>query len=261
MLVRHFKNRGQCPARNSGVSKASADWVAFLDSDDELMPDALSTVVDGIRAAPPNIARLAFCYVCDDGRVSPSPGFGRELVDYETYLRWTNSVVLSDFFQCVRRSTFDQVRFPDTRAKELGYHHDFAITFQTRFLPESVARLHADAPNRSSSLMTAERPEATSQRAADQGADITQTLIVHGDAIQRYAPGKLQVYRRLRAQYALMAGARMTGLRLALQNAAAYPVSIHSWGVLGLGVLGSGALRWCAKAKARAALRLQHQRT
>src|SRR5450432_320321 len=40
-LIRHAKNRGVCPARNTGVEAAAGKWIVFLDSDDELLPGFL----------------------------------------------------------------------------------------------------------------------------------------------------------------------------------------------------------------------------
>jgi glycosyltransferase involved in cell wall biosynthesis len=31
-LIRHTKNRGECPARNTGVQAAAGSWIVFLDS-------------------------------------------------------------------------------------------------------------------------------------------------------------------------------------------------------------------------------------
>lgn len=43
-VVRHEQNRGEAGARNTGLHAAGCDWVAFLDSDDEWLPDHLATL-------------------------------------------------------------------------------------------------------------------------------------------------------------------------------------------------------------------------
>jgi glycosyltransferase involved in cell wall biosynthesis len=43
-VIRHETNRGEAGARNSGLHAATHDWVAFLDSDDEWLPDHLATL-------------------------------------------------------------------------------------------------------------------------------------------------------------------------------------------------------------------------
>jgi glycosyltransferase involved in cell wall biosynthesis len=42
LVVTHLGNRGPAAARNSGASSTTADWLVFLDSDDELSPGALA---------------------------------------------------------------------------------------------------------------------------------------------------------------------------------------------------------------------------
>ena len=41
-LLRHEKNRGGQAARNSGIKAANGEWIAFLDSDDQFLPNSLS---------------------------------------------------------------------------------------------------------------------------------------------------------------------------------------------------------------------------
>ncbi len=43
-VIRHDENRGEAGARNTGLRAARCDWVGFLDSDDEWLPDHLATI-------------------------------------------------------------------------------------------------------------------------------------------------------------------------------------------------------------------------
>jgi glycosyltransferase involved in cell wall biosynthesis len=42
-VIRHEHNQGEAGARNTGLRAANCDWVGFLDSDDEWLPDHLAT--------------------------------------------------------------------------------------------------------------------------------------------------------------------------------------------------------------------------
>ena len=45
-LIRHGHNRGAQAARNTGIEAARTAWIAFLDSDDEWMPQSLALRLD-----------------------------------------------------------------------------------------------------------------------------------------------------------------------------------------------------------------------
>ena len=47
--VFHTKNGGICSARNIGLDNAQGEWIYLVDSDDELLPDGLRTMVECIN--------------------------------------------------------------------------------------------------------------------------------------------------------------------------------------------------------------------
>ena len=54
------ENGGPSKARNTGMREANGDWIMFLDADDEVTPDALSTFVSLIEEYPKDK-----CFVCN----------------------------------------------------------------------------------------------------------------------------------------------------------------------------------------------------
>ncbi|MDH4317071.1 MAG: glycosyltransferase [Desulfobulbaceae bacterium] len=48
----HTKNQGVSAARNLGIEKASHEWIGFLDSDDEYLPNYMNTQRNNILANP-----------------------------------------------------------------------------------------------------------------------------------------------------------------------------------------------------------------
>lgn len=51
-FVRHPQSRGVSAARNSGIARASAPWLAFVDDDDLWAPDKLRSQLDALAGMP-----------------------------------------------------------------------------------------------------------------------------------------------------------------------------------------------------------------
>ncbi|HYW43259.1 MAG TPA: glycosyltransferase family 2 protein [Bryobacteraceae bacterium] len=247
-LLRHERNLGVCAARNTGVRAARGEWILFLDSDDEYTETALQTIFDRTHDFGDEVERIGFMYRLDTGGLSPFPRPEGELLDYEGYLRWSEQATLSDFHNCIRRRTFQQVMLPEDRVYEDIYHLDFAKAFRTRLLADVVAVVHSDALNRCANLPVQTRGARVLAEAAAGASGIDQLLAAHGTALSEFAPRRFETYRRMRVAYHLLAGEKGRGLGLAIRHLARFPRSHLSWMIPAIGLFGPAAL---AKAYAR----------
>jgi glycosyltransferase involved in cell wall biosynthesis len=239
-VLRHPFNRGANAARNTGALAAKGEWLIFLDSDDELAPDALKTIGAIAAKAAANVHRLAFMYRRDDGLVSPLPALREQIVDYPGYLAWREKHQISDFLPCTRKLTFECVRYPENRWSDTTlYQMDFARRYRTWFREEILAFVHLDAATRLSYQRRG--PKQSRILAAGLGNEMDALLERHGDAMRRLAPRTLQTFCRLRAAYHFLAGNRAAGIRQGLACLRATPLLPEVWWLLILGAANASA--------------------
>lgn len=229
-LMRHDVNQGAGPARNTGARAASGEWIAFLDSDDELVPDALEVIRARANAAPTSLGKMLFACRHDDGTISPTPPFDGRRLAYHDYLRWLARMHLkpSEAMPVARRLPFLEIPYPDCQplaegesTDELrprpgrwgpeGLHNlDFAKRYDTIGYPDIVRLYHADAPNR---LMDATKTADSLLEQASNVAWVFNTMLDrHGDAIHEIAPELHYAYLRSAALFNLLAGSRAKGV-------------------------------------------------
>ena len=240
-IIRHSSNRGGTAGRNTGALAAKGAWVIHLDSDDEILPGALKTIAHLTSTAPEDVSRFNFMFQRDDGRVSPSPVSGNQVVGYAGYLRWLDGLALYDFLPCTKRDTFETVRYPENRwSDQFLYHLDFARVFRTALREEIVAMVHTDAANRSSYLRRDSKYSRSN--AAELGKDMDALFARHEAALRHYAPRLHKMFRRMRTAYHFLAGERRAGVRQGLECIRATPLLPEPWLLLGIGVVNAKAL-------------------
>lgn len=117
-VIRH-KHGGVCAARNTGIAESSGAFLLFLDADDWLEPQALSTLVECCRNQNACAAHGGLRYVMPDG--SPTDWTGGHAADSPLFESLAQSNVLS-VPSCVllRRSVLDEVGQFDTTLAHCG---------------------------------------------------------------------------------------------------------------------------------------------
>lgn len=240
-LVTHKVNRGVCPARNTGVDASRGEWIVFLDSDDELLPGALTVIHRRTDEMGPEIHRIVFMCRLDTGRGSVEPPLRDEYWDYEGYIRWAEGVKgPGDTLNIIRRTAFDTVRYPEGRSLETHFHLEFARNFSTRACSEEIGIVHSDANNRSLNITI----DKLLAEAPDNAIALAGLLSRHGWALREWGPSMFFKCNQGAATFHFLAGLKLEGLRFAAHCLKLRPFSPKILAVTAFGVLGPRPLAW-----------------
>lgn len=97
-------NAGECAARNSGIQAATSPWIAFLDADDEWLPDKIALQAECLRQNP-SLVWVSSNYIrclCDTNRKSPHlpPEKAKAYLKGRTYLPEFFRAFMTDSYGC-----------------------------------------------------------------------------------------------------------------------------------------------------------------
>lgn len=241
-LACHGRNRGVCPARNTGIEASGGQWIVFLDSDDALFADALEIIHRRAMSLRNGIDSLVFNYRRPGGKLSPEPPLVEEIFDYERYVRWMATLGASaDYLRCVRKTTFPKVRFPDGRAYELIYALDLSKQFKTKSCTDVVCMKYSDADNQ---LTTTFELDRAIKDAPDNARVLEVVLARHGQALSRWARARYLKVQQMASHYHFQAGHRVRGTAWALRFLRAHPCSWSTWLAICIGILGPRPVAW-----------------
>jgi len=243
-VVAHERNRGINPARHTGAAAAQGEWVVVVDSDWELLPDALERLHGAIEALPEGVRVVRFRLRWDDGSVTPR-FVPAEPYGYEGRIRWAEEEGGYDAGRCIKATVFEATPyFTDRRgAVESLFELDLAKAETTLCLDEILGLEHSDAPNswlRSTSA--AELLPRLRREAPDMLWMAETTLARHGEALRRWGPKQYANMQRVAAVQAFLLGRRRLGLRHAVASLRSRPFVPLAWVTLVLGLLGPGAV-------------------
>jgi glycosyltransferase involved in cell wall biosynthesis len=235
-LIVHERNRGRCPARNSGMAVARGQWFVFFDSDDELLAGALQTIHEEAMGASAEVLMLRFACVDDHGMVSPDPPYVRETLSYERFLGSLEGAVHGRFeaLPCSRTSTFPAIAFPEGHAEEGLYHFDLARIGKVATSPSVVRVYHHDAPNQ----VTRPDHRRALRFAPDAAANVDTVVARHGEAMRQHAPTLYRYRLREGALQHFLAGHRRMALRYVRDAAGLDGISVKLALITILGLAG-----------------------
>jgi glycosyltransferase involved in cell wall biosynthesis len=121
--IRHPENKGKSVARNTGIKSSKGCFTAFLDSDDEYLPEMIAKSLEVFKKSSSRIGMVAANYYKGDKDV-------RNIAVGKVYEIKRLTPVPSSWV--VRRNVFDKVGFFDDRLI-LSQDIDFMIRFRKKF--------------------------------------------------------------------------------------------------------------------------------
>jgi glycosyltransferase involved in cell wall biosynthesis len=253
-IVAHEHNRGINPARFTGASHARGEWVIVVDSDDEMMPNALERLREIIAELPEGVRVVRSRQLHDDGHITPSfvpdGPYG-----YEGRICWAEVEGGEDAARCLHRSVFEASPYIEGRrgAVETLFELNLAETTTQICVDEVLTMIHADAPN---SWLREKRGAALLSRLREEAPDLLwmaeTTLERHGAALERWGPNQLAILLRIGETQAFLLGRRRLGVAYALKALRRRPLDPAGWATLALGLLGPWAVARGAVAYRRA---------
>lgn len=141
-IVNHNVNKGLSAARNTGIKASTADWIFFLDSDDEITPDCIRLMVKQVNIHP----NLDFVI----GGVKVIGNNWKFPLTCRPYLDNNNDILL-DYVNCKwymmawnRLYRKDFLLRNKLFFKERIYHEDELFSFQIATIAQAMAAVYKD---------------------------------------------------------------------------------------------------------------------
>jgi glycosyltransferase involved in cell wall biosynthesis len=242
-VVAHEHNQGINPARHTGTVEARGRWVVVVDSDWELMPNAIERLRAAIERLPEDVRVVRFRLLWDDGSVTPTfvpPGpYG-----YEERIRWWEEEGGNDAGRCIQAAVFETTPYIADRrgAIETIFELDLAKAERSLCLDEVLGKEHSDAPNSwMRSTSAAELMPRLRQEAPDMLWMAEMSLDRHGEALRRWGPRQYANLQRVAALQSFLLGRRRDGFRHACRALRRRPQAPLTWVTLLLGLAGRRA--------------------
>jgi GalNAc5-diNAcBac-PP-undecaprenol beta-1,3-glucosyltransferase len=150
---KHDTNRGAVAAKNTGLDHLTGNWFTILDSDDEMVPDALSTMLELLVKVNPQINAIT-CN-CIDTRTGKFSGkflnnnLGHDqYLDNETIFRYCRG----EFWGITKTNLLNGNRFNEKTDSENGLWHKINQISLRYYLHRGLRIYHTEGNDRESNF-------------------------------------------------------------------------------------------------------------
>lgn len=141
-IVKHPCNRGLSAARNTGIAASTANWIFFLDSDDELIPKCIELLAEQVERHPDvdfviggvkvTGSKMEYPLKCSS-YMNSNQEIKRSYIDGKWYVMACNRLYRKQYL--LENSLF---------FKEGLLHEDVLFSFQMAITAQSMAVVYAD---------------------------------------------------------------------------------------------------------------------
>jgi glycosyltransferase involved in cell wall biosynthesis len=243
-IISHDENRGINPARHTGATSAAGEWIVVMDSDDELVPDALERLHVVIRALPDDIRVVRSRLQHDDGRITPQ--FVPDgPYDYIGRIRWAEAEGGHDAARCLHRAAVAATPYIDGRrgAMETLFELNLAQKETSICIPDVLGIVHSDAPN---SWLRSSGIRQLVPRLFNEAPDMlwmaVTTLELHGAALREHGPHQYARLLRIAATQSFLLHRRREGIRYSARSLLLRPADPFTCATMVLGLFGGRAV-------------------
>lgn len=199
--VRHPTNQGPSAAFNTGFDHARGDLVTGLDSDDELLPEAVESQVAALEALGPAYGMVVANG--QDGATAAWTGRGLSADADVSFGDVLCARIAGDFWGLWRRDLVGDLRFdPRLPGGEWLVWHELYRRTRVRYLQRALLRCHRENVNRVS------RPAYTPEKLRGRALLYSTYLERFGADLLRLCPGRCADLHHAHAAWLLMAGER-----------------------------------------------------
>lgn len=205
-IIRHPQNHGVTAAKNTGLEKVQGVYTTMVDSDDELLPEAIETLVGLLERLGQNYGMVfANCFDPESGELT---GYGLMQSGDVTYKDAICARFSGEFWGIWRTSALGQLRFDErVPGHESLVWHQIYRNCKVYYLHKPLRKYYREGPDRISQAVF--DPKRSARTALGYQLYISE----FGSDIKIYCPNLLARLYQIMAFWFLLAGNRIKALR------------------------------------------------